>query len=323
MQIDWKGKIWQWVLEIKERMKDQGLTHPTIRTFWYRGWDTYRIFPGTEQTYKKLDALIVEMRKAGAIEFGYFPVERGKSYGGDCALWSVDEYINALKNQLLNAHEDYRLPRWLGQPVIVEVWVEKVGHGPQIRDWVWDLKVDVRANQGYGTWEFVFKSMQDLKAKLEQAPEGTKVVIIYLGDLDPSGTDMDRALEEAMQFFGVEPQFIRLAVNPGQIREYSLPEWPEKRETLEKIENDPRYRKYLEKFGKVACELDSFMDKAPEALRELLRSELQKHFNEKIYAEVIKEEKRRRAQIRKIVEKLTAEWISSEGGLLGGMSEYD
>lgn len=308
MRIDWKGKIWQWVIETKERMREQGLTHPTIRTFWYRGWDTHKLFPGTEQTYKKLDALTVKMRKAGAIEFGYFPVERGKSYGGDYFLWSVNEYINYLKNRLLNAHKNYRLPRWLGQPVIIEVWVEKVGHGPQISDWVEDLNVSVRANQGYGTWEFFFKSMQELKAKLEQAPEGTKVVIIYLGDLDPSGTDIDRALEEAMQFFGIEPTFVRLAVNPEQIRGYSLPKWPEKEETLEKIENDPRYRKYLEKNGKVACELDSFLDKAPESLRGLLRSEIQKHFDEETRAKVKRVERRRRTEIRKRVEKLTASW---------------
>ena len=308
MRIDWKGKIWQAMLETKERMEKQGLTHPTIRTYWYRFWDTYGIIPGTEQTYKKLDALTVEMRKAGAIPFGYFPVQRGESYGGDRALWSVDEYIDVLKNRLLDAHENYQMPRWLGQPVIVEVWVEKVGHGPQVSDWVWDLKVDVRANQGYGTWEFFFKSMQELKAKLERAPSGTRVVIIYLGDLDPSGTDIDRALEVAMRFFGIEPQFVRLALNPEQIREYSLPKWPEKEETLEKIENDPRYRKYLKKFGRVACELDSFMDKAPEALRELLRSEIQRRFDEKIHTGVIREEKGRKAEIGKIVERLTASW---------------
>lgn len=308
MRIDWKGKIWQAVLETKERMKKQGLTHPTIRTYWYRFWDTYGIIPGTEQTYKKLDALMVKMRKAGAIEFGYFPVERGKSYGGDCFLWSVDGYIDYLKNRLLNAHENYRLPRWLGQTVIIEVWVEKVGHGPQISDWVEDLNVRVRANQGYGTWEFFFKSMQELRAKLEQASEGTSVVIIYLGDLDPSGTDIDRALEEAMQFFGIEPTFVRLAVNPDQIGDYSLPKWPEKEETLEKIENDPRYRKYLEKNGKVACELDSFLDKAPEALRDLLRSTIQEHFDEEIHTKVKGMERRRQAKIRKSVEKLTEHW---------------
>lgn len=306
--IDWKGKIWRWVLETKERMKEQGLTHPTIRTFWYRGWDTYGLFPGTDQTYKRLDALTVEMRKAGVIPFGYFPVERGKSYGGDRALWSVDDYVNYLKDRLLSAHENYRMPRWIGQPIIIEVWLEKIGHGPQISEWVEDLKVDVRANQGYGTWEFFFKAMQELKTKLEQAPRGTRVIIIYLGDLDPSGVDIDRALEEAMRFFGIVPEFIRLAVNPDQVREYSLPEWPEKRETLEKIENDSRYRKYLERVGKVACEMDSFLEKAPEALRTLLRSEIQKYFNGNIYDEVIKEEKKRQIKIKKITNKLTASW---------------
>lgn len=298
-RIDWQA-LRPTVFEAIEWLKGQGVPTTTIRTIYYRLGDDLKVIPLTEYGYKKIDELIVDMRKSGEIPWGFFSVERGKSI--ECTEFkTAEEYTQMRVDSLKKAHERYGLPRWYGQDVLVEVWIEKEGQLPLLWAWLRDLDVTLRAPKGYMTWEFARDSVRAIKERLERERDGRKVVVIYLGDLDPSGTDIDRCIQEAMEFFGVDFDFQRLALHPGQIREFSLPMWPERMDVIEKLERDPRRRKYFERFGRIACEIDSFVSRAPKELRTMIRAAVLEHFDREKTERTEAEEKRLKRRVRKLV----------------------
>ena len=274
-RINWKG--------IREIVKDLVLTSPrwrfpTVRSLFYHIADTLKLIPLTEYGYKKIDEIAVELRKRGKIPFEYFEVKRGENGTLGRRMIDVDWLITYQFNRLLEIPKEYELPLWYGQPYHVEVWIEKKGLLPTFEYILSDLDVKVRAGEGYPSWEWVYANVKDIKKYLKERTEG-KVVILYFGDLDPSGVDISRFVKEAIEFFGVDLEFRRVALYPEQVYRYNLPLWPEKMETIEKLMKDPRRRRYFEKYGEIACELDSFVSKAFDELTNLVRSEVMKYFS--------------------------------------------
>jgi hypothetical protein len=93
---------------------------------------------------------------------------------------------------------------------------------------------------------------------------GKEVVLIHLGDHDPSGIDMSRDIEDRIRLFmGDEQdqfqvirialnmdQVIRIALNMDQVDEYGPPPNPAKL-------TDSRCAGYMSKFGSESWELDA------------------------------------------------------------------
>jgi hypothetical protein len=76
-----------------------------------------------------------------------------------------------------------------------------------------------------------------------------KIVILYFGDHDPSGLDMDRDLESRLRQLGLRDfEFRRVALTLQQIREFELPADPDI-PTKKKLEEDSRYKAFIERFG--------------------------------------------------------------------------
>ena len=94
---------------------------------------------------------------------------------------------------------------------------------------------------------------------------GKTPIVLYFGDLDPSGVQMLEAtietLEDELDLYGVE--FKRIGLNPEHITQYSLPSDP----TAAK-RTDPRYRKYVKRYGNIAVELDAVH---PKDLKNMIR----------------------------------------------------
>ena len=298
----------KWSTEIREIVRKLLLSSPrwmfpTIRSVYYRlGSDGY--IPLTKQGYKRLNMLITKMRKAGEIPWGYFEVKRGeKSYLGSHFVPPRDYVKWALKN-LKECERNYRVPLWYLQKTHVEIWIEKKGLLPTFEYFVSDLDPVIRAAEGYASWEFVYASVNEIKDYVLDRT-GNKVVVLYFGDLDPSGHDIGRHIKEAIEFFGVNLTFKRVALLPEQVHEWGLPLWPERMEVIEKIEKDPRQKWYFERFGRIACELDAVSSNpnALEKLRELVRKEVEKYINKDILEKREKIEKEYREKIAKAFEK--------------------
>lgn len=286
-KYDWKGVIAKKIKEIV--LTNPRWRFPTVRSIFYYLADTLQLIPLTEYGYKKVDEIAVELRLKGEIPFGYFDVKRGaESYTGRIAVTPQD-CVSSCFRRLLKLPEEYFLPYWWGQPYHVEVWIEKIGLLPTFEKILEDFDVKIRAGEGYASWEWVYSSVESIRRFLNDRLT-KKVVVLYFGDLDPSGVDIDKHVKNAIEFFNVDLEFKRVALFPWQVKKYNLPLFPKRMEVIDKMMRDPRKKKYFQKYGRIACELDSFVAKAFDELRKIVIEEVSKYFDKKRLKEKIRVE---------------------------------
>jgi hypothetical protein len=83
---------------------------------------------------------------------------------------------------------------------------------------------------------------------LEVKKSGKEIHILYFGDFDPSGNDMDNHLDNALLYFGLEDiDFQRIAVTEEQIEEFDLSPTPNNKETIDKVNHDTRKNGFIRK----------------------------------------------------------------------------
>lgn len=269
-RISWKRDIKAMILEALETNPRERF--PNVRSVWYYLWSALHVIPGTENTYKKVDALTVDMRKEGVVPFGRFNVERGRSGYCETAIdpeWSIE---NKFK-EILQLPDDFKLPKLFTQPFLIEVWVEKKGLIPTFEN-ICNYEIKVRSPEGFSPWEFCYEVVGDFERYFKQRK--TKYVkLLYFGDQDPSGENIYESLKEQLDFFGINHDTKRIGVTVAQIQQYGLPETPLDEETLTKIRRDSRYPKYIKKYGReIFCELDAFISLAYNEFKELVESEI-------------------------------------------------
>lgn len=278
-KIDWSGEIHDRILRaIKDR--GQGGFASVRSVYYYLG--SLDLIPLTEQGYKQLDALVVKMRKNNEIPWGYFPVIRGMNGIAPDIFWTPEEYFTSYKRQFLDSEQYYHTPLWYKQSNLVEVWVEKKGLLPKVVKYVSGLDVQVRAVEGYPPWEFVSENIDDIEKMLMDRADDATVNVLYLGDLDPSGLDIDRQIQDAFSHFDMEMTFKRIGLLPEQVERYNLPPIPSNAEVIEKIHRDARYTKYFEKYGEHFTELDAWDGISPDTMRAEIRDKVMSLFDHRL-----------------------------------------
>lgn len=102
---------------------------------------------------------------------------------------------------------------------------------------------------------------------------GQNVVLLHLGDHDPSGKDMSRDIVERLELFGVEDViFRRLALNMDQIEEYGPPPNPAKL-------TDSRATGYIREFGRESWELDAL---EPQVISDLIQEHVESFRDDRV-----------------------------------------
>lgn len=304
-KIDWKHTIREMIL--KEITRRGNAKFASTRAVYY--WlGSLGVIPLTEKGYKSLNALSVDMRKQEEIPWGYFPVLRGTN-GTTASRWIAPEtFFDTYKRILLDCPKYFELPMWLHQPYHVEVWVEKVGMLPDVERAVSGLDIQCRAVEGFPPWEFVFSNLEDIKEYREDREEDSQFVILYLGDLDPSGRDIARQLVDALQFFGLPAKLQWIGILPEHVQKYGLPEIPRDAKVIEKIHRDSRYPRYMEWLhkngieGEMFAELDAWNAVAPGAIADELRPAVEQYFDSKIFDLTKKEHTKNIHELNKFVE---------------------
>ena len=114
-----------------------------------------------------------------------------------------------------------------------------------------------------------------------------RIHVLYFGDFDPSGEDMDRHLVDALSYFDLDSYIIdfeRIAVTEDQIDEYDLPPIPEDSETLDKLDKDSRKGGFINKYGQLmAVELDALLAIVPDQFKLLMQESVDQYFDQTIY----------------------------------------
>ena len=135
-----------------------------------------------------------------------------------CKTWE-----NA-RERLEDAASNYRTAWWDRADPVVEVWAEKVAVAGILQDLAVDkYGVLFVAGLRFNSLTFLHEAAQRFAAR----PGGT--TIIYVGDHDPSGLDMDRdnvdrlaKLEETLKA-DLSVSLVRVALTLKQIEEHALP----------------------------------------------------------------------------------------------------
>jgi hypothetical protein len=159
---------------------------------------------------------------------------------------TIEAYTDKAFYYLKNAHQNYSIPRWYKQPYHVEVWLEKDAAVESIRSIVKGRDIMIVPNRGHSSVTFLNLNIDRLK---EKQSEGKSIIILYLGDADPSGEVMDKVYKRKLEEYGLHNvTFIRVAVTKQQIDRLDLLHDPDP-ETLRKLKADPNKEVFKKRYG--------------------------------------------------------------------------
>ena len=184
----------------------------------------------------------------------------------------------------------YTVPRWHKQPQYVEVWIEKQALADTFISFLKERQVKVAVNKGYASWTFLYDNHKRLQQLTKKT--GKNINVLYFGDFDPSGEDMDRHMQRSFSTFGLKDtiNFQRISVTQEQIEKFNLPSIPDNQHTLDKVNNDTRTNKFKEKHGKLyVVELDALLAIVPEEFKSLVQKSVDQFFNQTIYDNMLAE----------------------------------
>jgi hypothetical protein len=284
---------WKTIIEneLKQELglfREQGYK-PTLRAVYYRLYSR-GLFPNTKNTYQSLDRATVEARWSGRLRIDCF-ADNARQVIGDFndAYQSPEAYLQHVIDFIKAAPEAYMssIPRWHNQPHYVEVWIEKDAMAGTLQSILRDRHVRIVPNRGFTSLTALYANSSRLE-KFQH--RGKQIHVLYFGDFDPSGDDMDRDLKKRLSRLGWTSNtldFRRIAVTTEQIQRYDLPFNPDKT-TLEKMENDSRRHRFSEKYGGLyAVELDALPARIPEDFKNMVLQSVDQFFDEDIFAQVL------------------------------------
>lgn len=225
----------------------------TIRQLYYQLVARGRI-ENTVRSYDNIVALMTNARLAGLIDWDSIE-DRTREVIERSHWTSGSQILQAVASQY---HEDL----WNGQPNRVIVVVEKEALAGVLERTCHEWDVPLLAARGYPS----ATTLRELaKSRIMRASQ--EIVVLHLGDHDPSGIDMSRDLVERLRLFSrnrTSIDFRRLALNMNQVEEQNPPPNPAK-------VTDSRYEGYRAQYGDESWELDAL---SPEYLHTLVSNEV-------------------------------------------------
>lgn len=243
--------------EIIEEYKSQRLIL-TVRQLYYQ-FVARDYIENNMRSYKRIVNIVNDARLAGKISWA--AIEDRTRNLQTVGTWDspasiVDSCVNC-----------YTTDKWKEQPYYIEVWIEKealTGVIAQICD---ELEIPYFACRGYVSQSEVYSAAK----RFERITNYTdrQVIVLHLGDHDPSGMDMTRDNNDRLALLsnGADIKVVRIALNMDQVRLYNPPPNPAKL-------SDSRANDYIRDFGDSSWELDAL---SPTVIRDLIFNEVNKY----------------------------------------------
>jgi hypothetical protein len=244
---------------------------------------TKNLIPNTPKSYKRLGSIVSGGRLAGLIDWEMI-VDRGRPVIFPSHWDSPADIVRA-------AADSFRIDKWEEQLSHVEVMIEKQALEGILIPVCDELDIRFTANKGYSSQSAMYRAGKRMgKAVMN----GKDVYVLYLGDHDPSGLDMDRDILDRLSLFSSEVIYSvkRLALTWGQIEEYQPPENPAKMK-------DTRAKAYVMEFGDSSWELDAM---EPALLASLVRDTVYEIRDEELWDEAVEREEEMKAELQEFAD---------------------
>jgi hypothetical protein len=237
-----------------------------------------------DPNYKWLGSILADGRYAGMIDWDAIE-DRGRQ-PDPLNQW------NSIRSLVRGALQAFRLPRWEGQDCYVELWVEKEALAGVLEPLANEHHVVLSVNKGYSSASAMYAAAERFKAQDDGGDR--RLVLLYLGDHDPSGEDMVRDIADRLHEFGADVGVKKIALNMDQVRQYRPPPNPAKM-------SDSRAKAYVAKFGTKSWEVDAL---PPDVLAALIRSAFLEVLDRDKYDAVIEREEMLKLKLVKAAERI-------------------
>jgi hypothetical protein len=233
----------------------------------------------SQRSYKNLGNLISNARQAGLIDWAMIEDRNRETV--------IPNHWNNPAEIVRAAASQFRINKWEEQPWHIEVMVEKDALSGVLEPVCRQMDIGITANKGYSSSSTMYEIGKRLR---NQYYDDKKLLVIYLGDHDPSGIDMTRDVDDRLNMYaGIsEIEVLRLALNMDQVERWDPPENPAK-------ETDARFAAYRDKFGDASWELDAI---EPTQLADLVRQAVLQRRDEDAWEEAVAKENRMRAALQ-------------------------
>ena len=216
--------------------------------------------------YAKLSRLLTRARIDGIVP--WTAIEDRARATLQSGGWSCS--TDFVQDELERFLTGYRRDLLQSQDIALELWVEKDALSRICHAAAFSYCVPVVVAKGFSSVSYVHDCRQRVEANAEQ---GQRTVLLYFGDLDPSGWEMLPSMLTTLQAemgLGEWVEGRRCALLPQQVEDLGLPRNPD---ALKRT--DSRAAKYIERFSALAVELDAVPPATLERMvREAIEAEL-------------------------------------------------
>jgi len=271
----------------------------TLRQVYYQLVSAGHI-PNDRSAYQKLSQILAQARLEGRVSWDVIE-DRAR------AILSSSGWSDAsafLSNECEGFLSGYRRDLLQSQESVLEIWVEKdaLSHVCHRASFPWCVSVVVA--RGFSSVSYVHDAALRIRS---HADEGRRTSILYFGDLDPSGWEMLPSMLVTLQDeMGLEKwvEGIRCALTPDQVDEFNLPTNPDALKLT-----DSRAKRYMDRFGSLAVELDAL---PPQVLEALVRRAIEERLDLGLVESEREEEARERVRLQGLKDRVI-ELVEAEG----------
>lgn len=270
------------IMDVVERFQSAGY-RLTLRQLYYQ-LVAKDIIANRVQEYNKIGDILGNARLAGLVDWK--AIEDRVRRPQKASEWdSIPELMES-------AFASFRLPRHQDQDNHIELWTEKDALTSVLKPITDNYHVTLMVNRGYSS----ISAMYDAYRRLQRMRgTGKACVILYLGDHDPSGLDMDRDINERLNYlFGTSVEFERIGLTMEQIDELNPPPNPAK-------VTDPRAQNYIAEHGESSWEVDALN---PEDLNRIVKEAIERYMDMDKYQAWKDKEERDKERLRDIIDSI-------------------
>ncbi len=238
----------------------------TLRQLYYR-LVSRLLISNTINSYKRLSRIMVKAREQGDVPLNCLEDRSRRVLGrGDYGYESAEEYLKKKISTLQDSWKKFTMPMWDDQPRNVMICLEKDALSRIVSREGNRFSVRTFPTRGYPSFSYV----QEMSRYITNQLGGKPTVVLYFGDFDPSGIDIERDLSERLEKYGAKDFNVqRIALTSDQIKKYRLPPNPVKM-------SDARADGFLEEHGDRAVELDAL---DPNLLQTMVRKAVVRNIN--------------------------------------------
>lgn len=161
----------------------------TLRQLYYQ-LVSRDIILNKKSEYAKLSTLLTKGRMAGIVDWNAIEDRNRIPY--------IPYWVSGVEDAIEDTIRQYRLNRQKGQSYYIELWVEKDALSGVLKRITEYYHIRLIVNKGYSSTSAMYDAHKRVRDNLL---EGKKVVILYLGDHDPSGLDMIRDINKRTKAF--------------------------------------------------------------------------------------------------------------------------